>query len=51
MDSANAKTLYFALACFRLLTNLLCCHMKVSFFASFSGFSVLFPVSENWTAW
>ena len=31
MDSANAKTFYFT-ACFSLLTNLLCLHMKVSFF-------------------
>ena len=31
MDSANAKTFYFA-ACFSLLTNLLCFHMKVSSF-------------------
>ena len=31
MDSANAKTFYFK-ACFSLLTNLLCFHMKVSSF-------------------
>ena len=54
MDSANAKTFYFA-ACFffSLCTNLLCFHMKVSFFLSLAltGFSFLFPVVENWTAW
>ena len=43
MDSANARTFYFTV-CFSLLTNLLCFHMKVSYFCLLvsSGFSLLF---------
>ena len=53
MDSANAETFYFA-ACFFFLTYQppVLSHDGSPFFSLAStGFSFLFPVVENWTAW
>ena len=53
MDSANAKTFYFAACFFLMYQPPVLSHEGILFFLSLAltGFSFLFPVVENWTAW
>ena len=51
MDSANAKTFYFAACFFLTYQPPVLSHEGILFLQASTGFGFLFPVVENWTAW